>query len=210
MKKLVRYIYLLPIVTTIIFGLMFFNMIEIGENALFENTKIERYANVDIVADQLDMLILLEEDWEAEYNRYEETLLFTGEVLDAQPYTFAATYNSELELVSARYDSDDGDYPIVIRYMQNFVEEVKNNERGEMVLQIHDEGIEELYIHYRWVPTDNTLEGRFLLVVGVWKSSSMVSYSSGLSVWVSVLLVLNALLNFLMVWVIKNKSGGRL
>ena len=141
---------------------------EITETLLNEKFE-EKMQTIDGIAGDIDGLIQKDNDWDT-YD-YEWMLAQRMTTEDEKPYTFAALYSEGLDNLSARHPSYTSAYePLEI---SEFRGQVQIQESGIAVLPFTPEGQPErdMHIYFRWVPTDDQLEHRYLLVVAISKYS---------------------------------------
>jgi len=101
---------------------------------------------------------------------YEEILMYTVQHIESEyKYTFAQVFDSHLQPLTALNPGVGGgqkhnplDYP-------EFVQAVHANEQGTLVYtyETAQAGKREIYMCFRWVPTDTSCETRYLIAVGV-------------------------------------------
>ena len=72
---------------------------------------------------------------------------------------------------------------------------IRSNERGEMVIRFDKEGIppHDLYLFYRWVPTDKNYSGRLLVMTGVSKYSINTKINDWISYGAIALIIVSAI-----------------
>jgi len=178
--KYLRYIVLVPLLVMLLAtGYFAWVTSEINTTLLAEK-RLEKQLEIDLIADQIDDFIEADEDWYT--YAYEPIITKRLASLDAQPFTFAALYDSSLNNVSARTPSYNSFFEPVDHL--GFVDEVRRNASGHSILSYEPDGEEarDMYIYYRWIPTDSTLQGRYLAVVAV----SNYSVTNRISDWVGI------------------------
>ena len=168
--------------------LVVFNVISNGiENMLLAEKLIEKHFQVALIAEQTESFIQKGDDWTSEYNHYIDTILVSLEMIDALEMTYAAVFDYNLENLSVRSPSYEGSAfePTV---SSEFVEAVKTNELGDFILPFTPKGSEtrDMYIHYRWLPKDNALENRVLIVVAI----SKYTINTRISTWIEIIAIL--------------------
>jgi hypothetical protein len=173
-----KYLLLLPIVFLLL-NAFYFRWVtdEITETLLSEKV-VEKQTDLELLCAQLDRFIELDGDWDT-YD-YAKIMAHSLEYLDNLPHTFAALYDSSLQLLTARTHENAPFDPLA--YPQ-FTEAVCTNETGELTLLYNatDTEAREMRVIWRWVPTDTTLDGRFLTVVAI----SRTAVTTPMAAWVS-------------------------
>ncbi|MDR1539713.1 MAG: hypothetical protein LBU32_17275 [Clostridiales bacterium] len=210
LKESKKYLFLLPIVLMIAFSMFFRYAFNELQNQLLSEKFMEKKALVDLLADHTDYFIAKDDDWETEYDYYRETLIRSCEEIDRLPMTFAALYNDRLEILTTSEPS----YSITFSPLEydDFHEAIQLSLYGELNLYFNppDSAPRTVRVFYRWVPTDVTLEGRLLMVVGI----STFSINNNISSWVVfgaiLLIAVTTFLNFAMVGMLNKMSSPKI
>jgi hypothetical protein len=201
--KALKYLFLLPMVVMLIFCMVFYNLIESANEALLNEKRLEKKIDLDLICGEIDGFIELDQDWESEYDYYLDSVAISMALLDDVEMTFAAAYDSDLNTLSNRNPSMP-DSPFEPTAYPEFVEAVRANESGSIILWYEAPDVigRDMYVNYRWVPTDATLPRRFLTVVAI--SSFSVAHNIfdridyGIAVLIGTTTILNtALVAFL-------------
>ena len=168
-RKWGKYVYLLPLLGVVAVIFFFTIWMDSQIDNLLAEKLLEKQLDIDLICSQTDAFIEFDSDWET-YD-YERILGHSVALVDAQPFTFAALYTERLENVSARTAS----YASLYEPFENadFVAEVNMHESGNYTMPYKPPDAEErdMYIYYRWIPTDTGLSGRYLAVVAISKYS---------------------------------------
>ena len=163
--KFGRYLLLLPLLIAVV-GMLYFSSVtrEINQT-LLEEKYLEKQLELDLIDNLVDQLIIRDEDWGI-YD-YQALLNDSIELLDAQPFTFAALYDEMLENLSHRTGSYTNLYDPFAG--TTFKEEVLANESGNFIAPFKPDGEAErdMHIYFRWVPTNTELNNRYLTVVAI-------------------------------------------
>jgi hypothetical protein len=101
--------------------------------------------------------------------------------LDATTGVYAELFDADLNNISERSQTygealfEAAEYPELMQAMGG-------NEQGESTVRFDKQGTppHDIYIYFRWVPTDNTLHNRMLIVLGM----SRYSVSNSISSWI--------------------------
>jgi hypothetical protein len=180
-------------------------MSEIDRGILSEKY-LEKQLDIDLLGSQIDRFVELDADW-ADYD-YERVIAYNMERLDSIPLTFAASYNEQLANVSVRTPDVQG-APFDPTVYPEFITAVRENEQGKLVLRFDPEiaATRDMYLYFRWVPTDVSLSNRYLTVVAI----SKYSVSNVSADWVGygavALIIITSVLNFVMIAVICHISS---
>ena len=212
--KYLRYIVLLPLLVMLLATFYFAWVTSEINTTLLAEKRLEKKLEIDLIADQIDDFLVADGDWYT--YAYEPIITKRLASLDAQPYTFAALYDSALNNISARtpsYNSffEPTSYP-------GFADEARRNVSGYAVLSYKPDGekARDMYVYYRWIPTDTDLSGRYLAVVAV----SNYSVTNRISDWVGigamaliiVVTALNVILTMLLArlgHIYEQRNGGK-
>ena len=170
------------------------------ERMLLAEKLIEKQFEIELIAEQTDRFIAKDDDWIGEYEHYANTIMISMEMLDEVEMTYAAVFDEELQNMSARSPSYEGS-PFEPTTYATFVEAVTATESGDLVLPFSPPGSEErdMYVHYKWLPSDTALQNRFLAVVAI----SKYSVNTRISTWVqatAIVLVVAAFAIAVFVW----------
>jgi hypothetical protein len=178
--KVWKFLVLLPLMLLVCFVMYFHWLTGEIDAALLSEKFIEKHVDLDIICDGVDNLLDTDNDW-GSYD-YAGFLQHRMSYIDALPMTFAAVYNDRLELLSDRLASYENS-PFDPTAYDEFYRAVHESESGDLVLSFEPAGDAErdMYLYYRWVPTRNDLDGRFLTVVAI----SRHSVDTSISEWVS-------------------------
>ena len=193
-----KYLFLLPILIMIVFSAFFSRLITEVKSELLHEKMIEKRFSIDLIDSQIDKFIEQDADWQ-KYD-YGIILAYSMQNIDNIPLTFAALYDDELNNVSERAPSYASASFDPMGY-EEFIEAVRQNERGDLVLPYAPPESEErdMLVYFRWVPTDTALESRLLTVVAI----SHYSITTQLADWVTygsvALIAITTLLNLSLV-----------
>ena len=161
---------------------------------LLQEKVIARRDEINLVCDMVDRFVERDNDW-GQYD-YEKTMSDAMSQIDSTggSGTYAELFDSDLSGVSDRSFRFEGvrfnplDYPGVI-------ETVLSNEHGEFEIRFDGLGApaHTLHMYFRWVPTDKSLEGRLLVMVGVSKFSVDTTISAWITYGVIILIIVYAI-----------------
>jgi hypothetical protein len=148
-------------------------------DALLEEKFLESKKHLDFLCNHVDNEVEIDLDWGMYH--YGDILKLDMEWLDGQYMTYAALFNEELELLSERSESVEAqpfepfldkehgaEFTALVRAAANR-EGRDTVENGEYIMRFAPDGAEprDMYIYFRWVPTDSNLNSRFLVIVAV-------------------------------------------
>ena len=138
-------------------------------NGLLHEKFTEKVQQVDMLASYIDEMVVVDKDWGI-YD-YVRTLHGAIDYLDEQHMTFAAQYvylGEKLTEASSRTPSYT-DSPFDPTVYPEFTTAVSSQDSGQMVLPFTPKGEPErdMYTYFRWIPTEDTLTGRILVVVAI-------------------------------------------
>ena len=165
--------YYLPIVIVFLiiaisFTLFFAAVQRDTKHAMLEEKAMERQTNLDIICSQIDKFIELDNDWQT-YD-YEPIIAHSMECLDNLEMTFAAVYNGRMQEISNRAPSYRN-VPFEPLSHKEFIEAIYKAESGMIDLWFENKegGVtgRTMKTAWRWIPTDTSIENRYLTVVAV-------------------------------------------
>ena len=160
------FIIAIPIAFVLLSGLAYQGLSREIEAALLHEKFVEKQQSVELMAAQIDAYTQTPA-FQNGYGRFELILSAGLALVDAQPYTYAALYDEQLDNVSARTPSYSSGYEPLEDTA--FKDTVTHSEDGTYVMPYTPEGGEtrDMHIYYRWIPTDTTFTGRYLAIVAV-------------------------------------------
>ena len=184
------------LIAAVVAVLVIFNLISDGiDDMLLAEKLVEKQLEIDLIAEQTDLSIKKDNDWERAHDHYVNNIMISLELLDRVEMTYAAVFDENLQNLSARSPSYEGS-PFEPNVYPAYVEMVKANESGFFVVPFTPPGSAErdMHLHFQWLPSDTSLPNRLLAVVAI----SKYTINTKVSTWVqrtAVLLVV-ALLAF--------------
>ena len=184
-KSFISHIWLSVVV--IITILVIFNAVSYGITSMMLKEKlIEKQLTLQIISNQLDNIIKKDKDWIDAYRYYKDDIIADVELIDKVPMTYAAVFDKELQNLSARSPSYEGSLFMPERFFV-FIEAIHSNEKGVVVLPFAPAGdkTRDMHVYFRWMPSDSSLDQRFLVVVAI----SEYTINTTISVWMEILIV---------------------
>ena len=171
---------ILPFLILAIAAMYIPTMIDSINQTLLAEKFIEKKTDIDLIANTIDKFIELDDDWRT-YD-YQTIVGYTMQYLDEIELTYAAAYDKDLNNLSHRNPSFENSPFEPPRYA-DFITAVEQNESGELILPFTPQGAEtrDMYVYFKWIPTDKNLDGRFLTVVAI----SKYSVTSQVSQWIT-------------------------
>ena len=180
------------ILLAIILGIvLIFNLVSTGiESMLLSEKVIEKQFQIGMIAEQTQHLIDRGIDWTEENEYHVDTILSSMEKIDTLDMTYAGVFDKNMQNVSVRSPSYEGS-AFEPTESAEFVAAVKANESGTFVLPFTPKGSDtrDMYIHYRWLPPDDTHADRLLAVVAI----SRYTVNTRIAVWAQALAILLAI-----------------
>ena len=161
-----------------------FNMVSRGiDNMLLSEKLIEKQIQIDLIAEQIDCFIEKDDGWVNENDYCISTILTSVEMIDQLNMTYAAVFDEDLRNLSARSPSYEGS-PFEPTTYSAYIKAVNTNESGDIMLPFTPPGSEKrnMYLHYKWIPSDASVPNRVLAVVAISKYTINTKASS----WVQV------------------------
>jgi len=191
---------MIPVAAAIAILFLFGLLKEEIERMLLAEKLIEKKFEIELVAAQTDRFIAKDNDWAGEYDHYADTIMHSMEMLDRVEMTYAAVFDEDLQNMSARSPSYEGS-PFEPTLHEAFVRAAASNESGDLVLPFTPPGSEarDMYVHFKWLPSDTALQNRFLAVVAI----SKYSVNTRISTWVqatAIVLVLASFVITVFIW----------
>jgi len=204
-KRLYRFLYLLPIAIMIISTAFFAALINGIQDSLLNEKFAEKKLQVTMMANRTNSLISMSKDWEKNRSYYLTGLALNCETIDSTYMTYSQVFDTDLTPRSVETDNVGGfnplDYP-------DFKSAVNQNEIGDMVIYTADG--RDMYLHYRWIPTDTSLKNRFLVTVAISKETILTKTASWYQWGAALLIIITTVLNFFMVNAISRRRGVKI
>ena len=178
------YLLLLPFVFLIANALYFRWVTSAISDALLTEKYQEVQTELGLFATTMDAFVEVDSGWDV--NRYTHIITDNIFMIDSKPMTFAAAYqysDDALVNVSERHPSYEASPFDPLSY-PGFCALIAEQDVGDFKVMFKPEGSDprEMLVHFRWIPTDGSLDGRYLVVVGI----SKYSISTQIPQWVSV------------------------
>jgi len=131
----------------------------------------EKQQDVALLTEMIDKLVEMDKETGV-YHGYDQMLMFAVEFIEANYHsTFAQVFDDELNPLTELNPGVGGgrkhnplDYP-------EFIEAVRGSESGNLVYEYEtaQAGKRDIYMTFRWVPTDTNHTSRYLITVGISK-----------------------------------------
>jgi len=171
-------------------GYFYYALAHINGTLLHEKI-LDRRFTVDLACDEVDRLVAFRGDWDTFV--YTEILSEVAARIDATGGTYCQLFDGNLMSLSDRTPLFDG-APFDPWEFPAFLQAVSENERGEATVWFEKEGAvpHRLHLYFRWIPTDETLQNRLLMIVGVSKFSVNTGISSGVTYGAAALIAVSA------------------
>ena len=196
--KILRYLFLLPITIMISFSLFFYQVLEEVNLELLHEKFVEKRTNINLIGTQIDRFIEIDADWE-QYD-YQSIIAYNMQYIDELPMTFAAAYDEHFNPLSERSLSYE-DAPFEPTVFPEFIRAAIDNENGELILKFKptNDAERDMHVYYRWVPSNPSLNNRFLIVVAISKYSITTASAKWIEYGAIFLIIITSTLNFVMV-----------
>jgi len=152
------------LIITVAFAAYFHIVIQATTDALLQEKVLEKEIDLELLCAQMDRFIELDNDWGV-YD-YAAIMAHSIEYLDNLPHTFAALYDEGLNLLTGRTNQNT---PFAPMDSPDFIADVTAKEQGNLIISYNSTPTEvrEMHVYFRWIPTNTTLEGRFLTVIAI-------------------------------------------
>jgi hypothetical protein len=185
----------------IAFCMVFRQVMQTSTQEVFDEMCLEKRLDLDLVCDQIDLIVEQGQDWDIEHSFYIKAIQFNMDVLNAVDMTHAVAYDDNLNPLTAQSYLNDQDDPFDPLLYPEFLDAIKQNDRGEMILRQESEaiGVSEMYLYYRWVPTSRELEGRFLTVIAISTDAVHIGLFSEIDRSVVAIIITTTVLNVCLV-----------
>ena len=147
------------------------------DDSLILEKFIGRKLLVDLMSDNLDRFIKSGIHWDT--HNYQDILAHDVEKIDAATGTYAELLTENFVTISPRTPTFLHN-PFILKDYPHVIEKMKANDRGETAVLFAKDAQSEphtLYLYWRWIPTDPTLQHKYLVVLGTSKYSVDVGYS---------------------------------
>jgi Signal transduction histidine kinase len=175
---------LLVLLVSVVAILAIFKVVSNGiDDMLLSEKLLEKQIEVDLVAEQVNLSLKKNRDWEREHDYYVNNIMISMEMLDRLPMTYAAVFDKNLHNLSARSPSYEGG-PFEPTIYQHFAKTVLSSESGSMLLPFTppNSPSRDMYLHFKWMPSDPSVPNRVLAVVAI----SKYTLSNKVSAWMQI------------------------
>ena len=192
-------IIILIIVSILIFAV--FQFVREGiDRMLLAEKLIEKRLEIALIAEQTDLSIKKDNDWEQAHEHYTDNIMVSMELLDRVDMTYAAVFSENLQNLSARSPSYEGS-PFEPNVYPEYVKAVMENESGDLVVPFTPPGSQkrDMYLHYQWMPSDQSLPNRVLAVIAISKYTVNTRISTLVQL-TAVLLIITTLVIAIFIW----------
>jgi len=206
--KVSRLLYLVPIVVMFAFTIFFHNLTIAIDDSLMHEKFEEKKLAVATMANHTDSFIRLDHDWENSHEYYKQSLIFDMEILDTAVMTYAAVFDEDLNQLSKQSNYTGGFNPLIYPSVR---QAIRDHESGDMRIIFSPEvgGKQNIFMHYRWIPTGRNHDNRFLVIVGISKETIVTQTAEWYLIGSVALIAVTTLLNFTMVFIIiKSKEAN--
>ena len=169
-----KYSLLVSLLILIAFTCYFYFALQHMHNVLLSEKFIDKKFEINLICDQADRLVKADKNWDTyDYKTFLSDLVTH---IDSQPSIYAEMFDKDFYGVSLRiYETE----PFDPWEHDSLAEAIRIKDRGEMSVSIKGENWPQ-HFYWRWVPTDKSLQNRFLVIVG----ASNFSVSSSIECWV--------------------------
>ena len=161
-----KYLLVVAIIILVGFGLFFSYAFRAHEQVLIRQMAYEKQQDVELLGGLVDKFV------ETTGSRSPEFLIFIIEFIEQNYHsTFAQLFDEDLNpMVEQSPGVGGGKKHNPLNYPE-FIEAVTNNEHGNLVYtyETPQAGLREVYMTFRWVPSDIELSSRHLIAVGISK-----------------------------------------
>ena len=166
-----KYLVVAAILILVGFCLYFGYAFRSHEDTLVREMTHEKQQDVALLTEMIDKLVEMDKETGV-YHGYDQMLMFAVEFIEANYHsTFAQVFDDELNPLTELNPGVGGgrkhnplDYP-------EFIEAVRGSESGNLVYEYEtaQAGKRDIYMTFRWVPTDTNYTSRYLIAVGISK-----------------------------------------
>ena len=188
-----KYLFLAPIALLIGFTIVFqYALVNIEQQMLSEKM-IDKKLEVDMIAAFVNNYVRQDNDW-GEYD-YRTDINVLVEEMDKTKATLATQYDEQLRVIS-KQTYIPGHSHVNPMLDPDFRELVRNNKgSGEWTLKYKDGQKDSvMLLYFRWLPDNESLENRSLIVTGITKES-IADVHIGLTIGMIVLIATTFLVN---------------
>ena len=165
-------------------------------DTMLQEKIIDRQLDTDIVCTQIDKFIENDNDWNS-YD-YASILSAVAYFMDAahRSGSYTELFDHNLNGLSKRSPLFEG-APFDPRDYPELIEAVNANESGHVTVSFDKVDVPEhdLHLYFRWIPTDNTLENRLIIITGVSKFSINTAIGDEIIYGAVVLIIITAIFN---------------
>ena len=170
-----RYILLGEVLIMIGFAFYFHMAREHVFRSMLKEKAVAVANDVDYTCSMVDYLVEQDGGWEAA--KYMDSLKFLTERIDATPNIYAELLDSQFTTLSNRIVPEDDKWYFEPREFPELMHRLKTENNGSCAVKCpermcpYSKNPLEIYLHWKWIPTNKQSENRVLLVVGVTQHS---------------------------------------
>ncbi|MDR1642528.1 MAG: hypothetical protein LBT59_22805 [Clostridiales bacterium] len=191
-SKILRYIYLLPLLLMIALSFFFVTLHGLFYDSRFKTAFRSVKGEVNLMSELTDGFIAQDNDWIEEYAYYKRHLEISVEtMISNQSADLAVLYDGSLNRLSPQTELKFD--PLKNLTISRFISTGRSGDTEILV-----DG-ETMKVHYRWIPSDSALKNRFLVVVGVSESAIGDSVADGVFMAGIFIVMLTSILDFVLV-----------
>ena len=178
------------------------------KKALTEEVYLARKFQMDFVCDEIDSFVQASQNWSTN-DYYRKVLQNIAYKLDVAEGAYAELFDENLFGISRR-NYFFAERPFDPRKYVEFMDAIKTEDSGELVLNYKPlkSKAHDLFIYYRWIPTDNTQKQRLLLVLGISEYSIKSSGKVPLALSYAALLIFNTICLFIIIFLQRKIGNG--
>ena len=188
-----KFLFLAPIALLIAFAFVFQNALDKIEQQMLLEKMVDKKLEVDMIAAFVNNYVRQDNDWGV-YD-YPADINVLIEEMDKTKGTVAIQCDDQLNIIS-KWTYIPGHTHINPMLDTNFRELVRNNKgSGQWTLKYKDGQKDSvMLLYFRWLPNDESLANRSLIVVGITKDS-IANVHIGLTIGMIVLIATTFLVN---------------
>ena len=152
-----------------LFAVFFCRAQQEAEHSLLLENLAKTKSMIKVICKTIDDLVAANDDWAT--GRHQETVIALTTNLDNEKNIYAELFDEHYQRVSNRIVHDDDDWSgeaFDPTAHDDIKELFDSTEQGEVIIKNSDPHDPfDIYLIWRWIPTDTTQQNRLLQVVGI-------------------------------------------
>jgi len=201
-KKIVIYLYLLPIIICLGFVIYFYQLNQYTAQERHIRIFDSRKRLLDLTASEINYFLQDDHDWEKERDFYIDWLLFSRDFINVQELTTSVLMDQDFNLIDNELHSTEApQYNLFLS--QYFISNVNMTGSGEISLTFNGQ---EVSVYYIWIPEHQ--DEQILFAVSLIQDASR-NLNNVYIPAIAGLVIFVLTVNYIMLWTILKRNGDQ-